>query len=137
MIDTRRWILAEAWLTLGLKIRWAWGAHEAKPDIEIQEDDETRLRYWYTGHGEWAVIKPQRGYGDRSTEFEVPYFGTDTLKHELAHYLAATGDERNEVNFGLPKSDPNEDRCALAEKVVDAILRPCGRIAAMAMGGSR
>jgi hypothetical protein len=129
VIDAKRWVLAEAWLSLGLRV--CWGYDGMFPRDQWQ-DDEGRGRYGYLGGGEWAVLRPYDGRtGPINT---APSLSTETMRHELAHYLSATEEDRGKRNFGLDENGPadNEDAALLAERVVDAILEASSRIIALA-----
>jgi len=93
MIDTRRWVLAEAWISLGLRIEYA-GAYESTQiarDVWMADDD-TGERYCYAGDGTWKMPAPSRpGFGDGPRIF-APSLSTGTMAHELAHYLTASAE---------------------------------------------
>lgn len=132
MIDASRWVIVEAWLSLGLRLRWA-GSYTARED-GWQDDEETKQAFRYGGFGEWEVL-------DRDTwrtlpRPEVPQLSTATMRHELAHYLIATPAQREKRNFDLSDrfTDEYEERANAAEKVIDAMLVGANRIAAMALG---
>lgn len=131
MIDARRWVLVEAWLALGLRIEWGGSWRDAGARDAWMPDDETRLYYLYSGHGVWTVrddeVARRIGYPKNA----VPVLSTETLRHELAHYLAATPEQRERVNFA---AGADEERATLeAEKVIDAMLAGADRIAAQAL----
>jgi hypothetical protein len=136
VIDTRRWVLAEAWLSLGLRVEWLskYQAESIARDLWMR-DEEERTDYIYNGHGVWSI----RGDGRSEPSFGFPRatspaMGTEAMRHELAHYLIATEEERGRTNFGLSNSDDDHERRALeAEKVIDAVLAACGRIAGLAL----
>ena len=135
MIDTRRWVLAEAWLSLGLRVEWVgtWEASRIER-ADWQDDPDSRARYLYDGLGVWKVERGDRRRAE--TETTVPDLSLATMKHELAHYLVSTEEERGKRNFGIPSaatSSDNEDRALAAEKVIDALTSACGRIAASAL----
>lgn len=138
MIDPTRWILAEAWLSLGLRLEWAPAYR--RPDLtrdELMHDDEMRRDYYYEGRGIWHVIEVDRGLrtGPRPT---APELGTEAMSHELAHYLAADPAQRALRNFGLTQQDRDaEDKALEVEQVIDAMSRAAGRIASLALQGGR
>lgn len=146
MIDARRWILVEAWLSLGLRIEWcsSWEHGRIEKDAWLEDDGDSRrkpTRFVYTGNRLWQVERERDVYG-RPPNMEPPQLSTDALRHELAHYLTASEDERACVNFGAspaigPGNDPKdtEDRALAAEKVIEAMLAASARIANMALGG--
>lgn len=105
MIDARRWILVEAWLSLGLRIEWCPSYDVERYRDAWQTDDDGGARFVYAGLGTWRVLDPTgRTYGP--SPIAAPQLSTDALKHELAHYLAATEAERLALNFGIPAGDP-------------------------------
>lgn len=133
MIDASRWVIAEAWLSLGLHLRWA--ARHQRSEEGWQDDDETKLAYRYAGYETWEVLEPD----DRWRVYpraEVPYLGADAMRHELAHYLVATPDQRMKRNFELTDKlyDEFEERAMAAEKVLAAMLAGASRVAALALG---
>jgi hypothetical protein len=137
MFDASRWVLVEAWLSLGLRMRWAIG-YEGGNDREWFTDDETQLRYSYVGYGEWVVLRPGDRY--RSVGFppnDSPQLGSESMRHELAHYLVSTEEQREKKNFGLAQDDYNAERHALlADQVIDAMTRACSRIVSTTIKGS-
>lgn len=137
MIDPTRWVLAEAWISLGLRLEWAprWRTDISRE--QLMHDDEMRRDYYYHGGGVWHVVEVENGLrvGPRPT---VPELGTEAMSHELAHYLAASGEQRGVFNFGLTGKDgAEEDRALEMEQVIQAITRACGRIAGLALQGDR
>lgn len=142
MIDARRWILVEAWLSLGLRIEWCPSYDRDRVASAWLDDDggaESTTRFVYDGHGRWLVDPPGKlRFAPPNT---APSLTTAALRHELAHYLTATEDERSRLNFGasaeLIGGDERgtEDRAVAAEKVIDAMLAASARIANMALGG--
>ena len=138
MIDARRWVLAETWLSLGLRLEWMgdWEA-ERVPSQDWQNDPDERVDFVYDGRGVWRV----RGQGPRSlfgARPLAPQLSVDTMRHELAHYLAATDEDRGKRNFGLGPDDvETEERVIKAEQIVDALMTACGRIAGLALAGGR
>ncbi len=134
MIDPRRWILVEAWLALGLRVQWApYYSQSEIPRDDWQEDDETGARYYYDGFGVWHVLDDRRYTG--AARSLAPRLGVETMRHELAHYLTASEDRRNQRNFGLPGTDADLDeaRALMAERVIDAILAGATHIAELAL----
>lgn len=132
-MDTRRWILVEAWLNLGLRVEWAPGYRDP-PGGTWQRDDEENREFYYEGHRTWLVRRRDatyRPYGDST----VPTLGTETLRHELAHYLSATKEQREMVNFGAGEAE--EERAVATEEVLDAMLQAAGRVADLALLGGR
>lgn len=133
MIDAKRWVLAETWLSLGLRVEWA---PSYGPEPKWQSDDETRQRFTYAGRGLWLVQKPDgyRGSFSFQTVPVTPSLGTETLRHELAHYLAATRDERDQPNFGFDATpERDEEQALLVEQVIDAMLNGANRIATLSV----
>ena len=136
MIDATRWVLVEAWLSLGLRVEWSHTWRSDPPRDQLQEDDEGR-QFWYEGHGRWLVVPRDRSRytADRTTS---PTLATETMAHELAHYLVSSDDDRGKVNFGLSQADPGpEERAVDAEKVVRALADACSRIATLSLRGER
>lgn len=139
MIDTRRWALVESWLSLGLRIEWmpSYLMDSVSRD-EWQEDPDEKASYVYDGGGVWRVRDDDRAsrlYRPRPT---APQIGTAAMTHELAHYLAASEDDRARRNFGIaPKDDGPERRALEVEQVLDAMMAACGRIAELALTGRR
>lgn len=143
MIDTRRWVLCEAWLSLGLRFEWA-GAYEATqlPREEWQEDDGVRHAYFYAGAGVWKVHQPSDvGYRPADLpKLTAPMIGTDSMRHELAHWLASSSEQRAERNFGIgggAEADARERRALDAEATIDAMMGACDRILGQAIAGRR
>lgn len=144
MIDARRWVLVEAWLSLGLRVSWMdrYDAERVGRD-EWMSDDETGSRYIYDGARDWFVAEPTGnrrlpGYANP----DAPNLGTGALRHELAHYLTATEDERSKRNFGAKPTvggDPaeTEERALLAEQVIDAMLNASARVLRLSFKGGR
>jgi hypothetical protein len=134
MIDTRRWVLVEAWLSLGLRVQWAPSYLAVERD-SWQRDDEERVDYVYEGGGLWYVLQPERmslGFSPPTS----PQLGVLTLLHELAHYLVSSEDARAHRNFGLTGQDNDGEARALeAESVIHAMAVACGRIASLALAG--
>lgn len=136
MIDPSRWILAEAWLALGLRLEWAPKWERLERD-QLIDDEELHRTFYYEGGGVWRVLETDRGYraGTRPT---APELGTDAMRHELAHYLAASAEERARRNFGLTTRDSDaEERALEVEQVIDAMSAAASRIASLAMAGRR
>lgn len=136
MIDTTRWVLVEAWLALGLRVDWC-GIYDAEgvPKDAWMRDDETGYDYFYGGQGMWRV---RRDRSNRTAPgfpaFSAPCLSVATLRHELAHYMVASEDDRWKVNFGITADDPEpEQQTLLAERVIDALCTGSGRIAALAL----
>lgn len=135
MIDPRRWILVETWLALGLRVEWMprWEA-ESVPSSAWQSDDEEGRAFVYDGNRVWKVRDERRGAAPGGP-WTAPTFGTATLAHELAHYLAATPSQRHMRNFN---ADPGSELDALdAEAVIDAVVGAAARIAGIALQGRR
>ena len=133
MIDPRRWILVEVWLSLGLRIEWMprWSVDNVKP-ADWMADDEDRLRYIYDGSRLWLVRDERLGH-TKSGLPTAPILGVETLRHELAHYLAASPAQRLLRNFGAGEDD--ESRAIETEQILDAVINASARIADMAMRG--
>jgi hypothetical protein len=133
MVDAARWVLVEAWLSLGLRMRWGYAG-----SAELQVDEESGLRFWYAGHGEWNVERPRDGLRSAYPYNDVPQLGTYAMKHELAHYLAATPEQRERANFGLAQKDnADEERALESEAVIDAMLRGCSQVVSSLLAGGR
>jgi hypothetical protein len=134
VIDARRWALVEAWLSLGLRIEWCPSYEEQRFRAHWQSSQYSDEKFLYAGAGAWKVLDRQSGrrmYGPRPT---APQLATEDLAHELAHYLAATKEQRGEINFGMADGDDDaEERAMVAEQVIDAVLTACNRIAGLAM----
>ena len=135
MIDPARWIIVEAWLSLGLRLEWcpSWEADRVPKEAWQNVDGAD---FVYHGGGVWWVRDPgRRRIGQPA--YTVPQLSTGALKHELAHWLTAGADERGAQNFGVTETNGAEieDRVALSESVIDAMLVACARIASMALGG--
>ena len=93
--------------------------------------NDTLAQYWYAGYGEWRVM-----VGDR----EPPCLGVTAMVHELAHWLAASNQQRWLVNFGLdadPGADAVEDTTLMVERGLQAAMMSCSNVVAMALGGRR
>ncbi len=136
MIDARRWILVEAWLALGLRLEWmsSWEA-EGVPRDEWMEDDEEGCRYLYDGDRTWKVLDEQKRWAEAARP-TAPRLGVAALRHELAHYLTASADQRCKRNFGLTKEDTGEENVTLlAEQAIDAILSGAAHVAELALRG--
>ena len=137
MMDPSRWIMVEAWFSLGLRIEWI-ASWELQPlNAHLQMDTDNR-RFIYKGNKTWAVAPP--GYGSyQGADDSVPQLSTLTMVHEMAHYLVATEEQRRHVNFGMKANHEEtiemEARAAMAEKAIDAMLKATANIATMAMGG--
>lgn len=129
MIDTSRWVISEVWLAMGLRILPAekW---DTPPGDQLQVCDETRNRFWYDGRGVWRVAAADR---------EPALLGASTMTHELAHWLAASQEARDEINFGM-STDPYGNMAAEAtsdmiEKGLIAAMKSCSHIVSMALHG--
>lgn len=131
MIDARRWVLVEAWLALGLRVEWmrGWDAERVE-SAEWMTDEEEHRKFVYMGDRVWGVYDDRRGISVGGP-YTAPTFGTETLRHELAHYLAATAAQRHLRNFGATADD--EISALEAEKVIDAVIGAAARIATLAM----
>jgi len=131
MIDPTRWIVVEAWLSLGLRVEWA-----RSPDhvaVNLWMPDEDGSAYTYDGAGTWLV----RPNGRARTA--PPQLSTETMKHELSHWLTASPEQRSMANFGLTgrneTDDPSEASASNAERVIEAMIAASARIASLALGG--
>jgi hypothetical protein len=137
MIDTRRWVLCEAWLSLGLRIEWA--GYASVPREDWMEDDG--VSYYYDGYGTWKVAKPtSEGYRTPGLPpLTAPMLPTESMRHELAHWLSASQDQRLLRNFGITQADPEnrETRALDAEATIDAMMGACDRILSQAIAGRR
>ena len=133
MIDPRRWILVETWLALGLRVEWCPRyASEDVASSEWQRDDEDGRSFYYAGKRVWIVRDERRGIA-AGGPWTAPTFGTETLSHELAHYLAATPDQRERRNFGADATSEND--ALETEAVIDAVVGAAARIAGLALKG--
>lgn len=128
MIDATAWVMAEAWLSLGLRIEWASRTFDTIPDT-AWNPSESGAPYCYMGHGRW-LLRSDRGDNRR----RAPMMDAADMRHELAHYLSATPAERELVNFGPAIEDDGERRANEAEKIIDAMLTATARIASLALG---
>lgn len=136
MIDTQRWVLSEAWVASGLRMRLArnYEANDARTKDLLQGDARS---YWYAGFGEWVVLDPDRGYQPFGSG-NAPTMSTEDMRHELAHWITATDEQRNLVNFGMTKDSEDMERAAVAaEAVIASIAGAAGRIVGMALGAKR
>ena len=133
-MNCQRWVLVEAWLTLGLRVRWQASYEQMPSDQLFGEDNDL----WYAGHGEWVVVPRYREQtSGRFGEFRAPEMSTDDMAHELAHWLIASPADREKRNFG-DGGDDMEERAVAAEKIIDAIASAANRVVMSAMrGGSR
>ncbi len=133
MIDCERWVLAEAWLSNGLRLCWAYSGQ--RTDDTWQDDSDSQQSYRYRGYGEWEVIPP-RGYMPLGRD-GAPSLSTGTMRHELAHWITSTEEQRGLQNFGLTKTDNEREADALtAERILESITKAAARIASMALGAS-
>lgn len=141
MIDARRWVIVEAWVSLGLRVEWISSWEIAGiPRNAWQTDNDGHARYLYDGFGVWKVERREGRRGDIDARTTVPELSLDLMTHELAHYLVASEEERGQRNFGIPaeaQTSDQEDRAQSAEKVIHALMLACGRIAGLALHGSR
>ncbi len=129
-MEIDRWVLAEAWIANGLSLRWG-SSHYGFERSEIQ--NENGVQYYYEGYGVWVVIDPTPGYKPLGNT-EAPFLPTADMKHELAHWLIATEDERSKQNFGLTKdSNDLEERTIAAEAVITSIINAAARITNLAL----
>lgn len=136
MIDTRRWVLVEAFLSLGLRFEWAGAYDETRVPREQWIEDDESVRYFYDGLGVWKVQRPAKGTGSYFPLSVAPSLSADSLRHELAHWIVSTESDRGALNFGMTLvSSDAEERAVLAERVIDAMLTACGRITAQALTG--
>ncbi len=135
MIDCARWVLAEAWIANGLRVTWG-PRLEYTRNVEHDgwQGDATDGFYRYVGHGEWEVPRPNsyttRPFGEET----APQLSTDTMRHELAHWLIATAEQRYERNFGLTaKDDDAESRAVAAERVIASIIAAASRVVSLSL----
>lgn len=134
MIDARRWVLVEAWLALGLRIEWA-PSWETIPSGDWQDDEGQR--FYYEGRRTWRVMSSGHGHVKRT---DHPSLSVESMAHELAHYLVATAEQRQQRNFGLHSADltsDGEDRAVDAEAAIHAVLAGANHIAQLALKGGR
>lgn len=139
MVDTRRWILVETWLSLGLRVEWAPSYRKVDRD-QWMRDDEMNLEYIYAGDRVWLVHDASAGRRMPGVPHPTaPAFGVETLRHELGHYLVATSEQRTQENFGLKPTgfddQDTESRAMEAERIIDAMLGASARIADLALRG--
>lgn len=133
MIDARRWVIVETWLALGLRLEWTTSWDRIERD-EFMRCDETDQHYFYEGRGVWKVLeRPENARVFRSLPaVRCPALGAETLSHELAHYMVATPEQREKMNFGLSVKTTldggEEERAVLAEQVIDTMLIGVQRI---------
>lgn len=131
MIDARRWVVVEAWLALGLRISWA----PYYVDKEQWQEGSDGERYFYEGRGQWLIQDRGARYSMRT---DPATLSVETMTHELAHYMVSTPEQREQKNFGLtPTSTEEEERAVEAEKVIEALVAGCNRIAELALKGTR
>lgn len=99
-----------------------------------QGDDGTW--FLYAGHGVWEVRPPFS-----RTPVDLPELPTVDMRHELAHWIAASAEARELINFGMGQDgaddDEMESRAILVESGLSAIIRASSRIAGLALGGGR
>ena len=131
VIDCARWVLAEAWISNGLRV--IWGLHDARFGTGEWLGETGRL-YRYRGFGEWEVQRPHNYLTRPLGEETSPQLSTEDMRHELAHWLLATEDQRNEVNFGLTSDDNDaEQRALAAERVLSAVIAAASRVVALSL----
>lgn len=138
VIDARRWVLTEAWLALGLRLVWCPSFEQDR--VARDEWQGEGGRYLYEGDGVWWVMHPDRHRRNRlsAVDFDVPQLSTDDMRHELAHYLSATPDQREKRNFGMTNETYGQEEAAIAaERVIDAMCTATSRIASLALSGGR
>jgi len=146
VIDARRWAIVEAWLSLGLRIEWSprsysvsYGSKEETNEGWIEGGGASmngRYHYRYEGAGVWQVLDADPGRRIGFPRPTSPQICDDDMRHELAHYLAATAEQRALRNFGIkrgPDGDALEERAVECERVIDAILEGANRIVLSAM----
>lgn len=131
-MNADRWVILEAWVRMGLRFRTI--PHNAL-NIRKEEwqEDENRLQYVYEGDGVWLLREPYRSPHDHSrVSLEMH---TESMLHEMAHYITASEENRYQLNFGLPPQeyDEREDRAQLAEDSIRAILGAASHIAGLAL----
>lgn len=139
MIDAARWLLAEAWLSLGLRIEWMPSYQEREIHQEEWQEDGEGRRFVYDGLGVWRVLNANRSLFDRRQP-TAPSLSTESMKHELAHYLAATPTQRQIRNFnigamGRADGEEKEAESVEAEQIIDAMLTAASRICELALRG--
>lgn len=133
MIDARRWVLVEAWLALGLRVEWCPSYQVDSLRDHWQEGEDTPEPFVYAGDRVWLVKSSRRGPLLGSLG-EAPQLGTLDMRHELAHYMAASEEQRAAVNFGMTRdSYDDEERAGQAEQIIDAMVAASARIASMAL----
>lgn len=138
MIDATAWIVAEAWIANGLRLRWGPRVDRFSSEDGWINDGNTTYRY--AGFGEWEVRGGEytnAGYPNP----EAPSLRPDLMLHELAHWLSATDEQRGKRNFGLTGAaiadSEQEERTLLAERVLQSVVRSAGRIASLALSAPR
>lgn len=137
MIDARRWILVEAWLALGLRVEWMPSWEASSMPLDEWQDDGEGHRFVYAGNRTWLVEDRGRSPLSRGA-YTAPQLGTDSLAHELAHYLAATAEQRGKRNFGIAPGaagSDDEEAAVAVEQVIDAMVAASSRIAELALRG--
>lgn len=132
MLEVERWILVEAWLSLGLRVEQcpSW-----KVSSYSREDWQGNLLY--VGNKLWYTKEVDKWGNAQNIPGTVPFLSTDDLRHELAHYLSATPEQREKINFGMDNvpSSEQEDAAIAAEVIITAIATAASRIAVQALGG--
>lgn len=141
MIDVTRWVLTEAWIANGLRIEWggygsATVAGRGEGWQPADKGDAGAFRY--RGWGVWEVAGESRtglGY----TRPEAPTLGTDTMLHELGHWLVATAEQRDKLNFGMEAEGEAEreleERTLVAQKVLESVCASASRVTQLALAG--
>lgn len=139
MLDPTRWIVAEMWLDLGLRLRWAsrYEMEKATDDHWVVDDgDDERRSYFYVGGGVWVVGWLRTGGYYRSEPVEPPQLSSATLIHEMAHWMVSSAEAREKKNMGMTiESYEQEERALDAQRGIEACIRASAKIACMALGG--
>lgn len=128
-MDIARWVLSEAWIANGLRIRWARNYEQNQAPKETFGDGGAA--FWYGSDGEWIFLRPEPWRTPFYGEVTVPSMSMEDMRHELAHWLTATPEQRGQVNFG--GGEEIEERAVAAERVLSGVIAAAARIAAMAM----
>jgi len=113
---TERAILTDIWVSLGLSVQWC-------PRYAVNGArwvTEGRTRFFYAGHNKWFVEPPQ--LDDRADYAALPTLATRIMRHELAHWLAASPEQRARINFDMRDNTSDAEKRAVEIESVIAIL---------------
>jgi hypothetical protein len=125
MIDTRRWVIVEMWLSLGLRMQPVKSWDRNRLDLPWQQSNDDGPRFYYKGDELWIV-------DDRDGERQM---ATEDMEHELAHWMEATELQRRLENFGLREKvdDEREDKAVNIQRIISAAVDASSRIAQLAL----